>query len=109
LVEAQGTTLAALALRFALARASRASQDGLSVYTIIGICSINDVEDNLLAIETMLQPSGTKYDSIAGALEITSLSREKEDVDLGFYHKVQETLGEWAEYDFQTGKKVPRI
>ncbi|KAJ5776356.1 uncharacterized protein N7511_001367 [Penicillium nucicola] len=108
-VEAQGSTLAALALRFSLARASRVSRDGVSVHTIIGICSIGDVEENLLVIEGMLRPNGAENKPIADTLGVSSFSRERETADLELHRQIQETLGEWAEFDFQTGKRVSRI
>lgn len=106
-VESQGSTLAGLALRFSLARANRASKDGVSVYTILGICSLSDIERNIHAAQTIFR---AKHES--DELNISALEEIDEDVeqeDLALCHKVRDILGDWVEYDFETGKKESKV
>lgn len=101
-IEKQGSTLAGLALRFSLARANRASKNGVSVHTILGICSLNDIESNVHAAQTIFKTKNESDKFDISALEV--INEEVEQVDLGFCHKVRGILGEWVEYDFETGK-----
>ncbi|KAA8651946.1 hypothetical protein EYZ11_010592 [Aspergillus tanneri] len=109
-VEAQGSTLAGLALRFSLARAMRASSNdgggGISVHTIVGICSLNDIDQNVHAAQTILRPR--QESKTLDISRLRDVDADVEDVDLAMYHQVRGILGEWAEYDFETGKKVDR-
>ncbi|KAL2822399.1 Aldo/keto reductase [Aspergillus granulosus] len=107
-VETQNMTLASLALRFSVARATRASQKGVSVHTIIGICSISDIEENVQAVKSILLPDGDGGDSVGGAgVNVLCLRRVNEAVeqrDLVLYRTVHQILGDWAEYDFNKGQ-----
>ncbi|KAI9044991.1 Aldo/keto reductase [Aspergillus affinis] len=106
-VEKQGSTLAGLALRFSLARANRASNNGVSVHTILGICSLSDIESNVHAAQTIFQ---SKHESDEPDISVLQdINEEIERVDHGLCHKVREILGEWVEYDFETGKKESKV
>jgi aryl-alcohol dehydrogenase-like predicted oxidoreductase len=106
--EAQNSTLAALALRFSVARATRISQGGVSVHTLLGICSISDIEENLRAVQSILMPevqAGNAPND--GEVNISHLKRVNEVVeqqDLVLSRKVRQMLGEWVEYDFGKGQ-----
>ncbi|KAL4983226.1 Aldo/keto reductase [Aspergillus falconensis] len=106
--ETQNSTLAALALRFSVARATRASQRGISVHTILGICSIKDIEENVRAVHSILLPAsdgGEEPDG--GALDVRrlkALNERVEQSDLLLYQRVRQMLGEWVEYDLGKGK-----
>ncbi|KAL3475852.1 Aldo/keto reductase [Aspergillus californicus] len=113
-VETQNSTLAGLALRFSVARATRVSLRGVSVHTILGICSIMDIEENVRAVQSILQ-SEAEADADADAsnglsgedVNILSLRRVNEPVeqrDLVLYQTVRRILGDWVEYDFEKGQ-----
>lgn len=108
-VEKQQSSLAVLALRFALARASQASQDGVIVRTIVGICSISDLKNNLQTIETILYSDpNASPEQATDPLDISRLDRVQvglEPNDHRLYRGVRAILQEWKEYDFEKGKR----
>ncbi|KAK1143974.1 hypothetical protein N8T08_005883 [Aspergillus melleus] len=106
-VEKQGSTLAGLALRFSLARANRASKNGVSVHTILGICSLGDIESNVHAAQTIFQAKQESDEVDISALQV--INEEIERVDIGLCHRVRGMLGEWVEYDFETGKQESKV
>ncbi|KAL4755623.1 Aldo/keto reductase [Aspergillus foveolatus] len=107
-VEMQNSTLAALALRFSVARATRASQRGVSVHTILGICSINDINLNIRALHSILVPAPNGVEEPdGGELDVRRLKALNETVeksDLLLSQGVRQMLGEWVEYDLEKGK-----
>ncbi|CEL09271.1 hypothetical protein ASPCAL12410 [Aspergillus calidoustus] len=111
--ETQNSTLAALALRFSVARATRISQGGVSVHTLLGICSISDIEENVRAVNTILLPEAEAASSLRdGEVNVAHLKRVNETVeqqDLVLSRKVRQTLGEWVEYDFEKGQRKQEV
>ncbi|KAL2847556.1 Aldo/keto reductase [Aspergillus pseudoustus] len=107
-VGTQDTTLAGLALRFSVARANRASQNGVSVHTLLGICSINDIEENVRAVRSILLPESAVGDGVkngdASVLRLKSVNEAVEQRDLVLFRTVRKILGDWAEYDFNKGQ-----
>lgn len=107
-VESQQSSLAGLALKFALARALEASRDGLIVRTIVGICSIDDLNNNLETIKTMVYPSPNVLQKHAtDTLHISSLDKVQvglEANDQRLCLGVWTILQDWKEYDFEKGK-----
>ncbi|CAI7619105.1 unnamed protein product [Penicillium manginii] len=106
--ETQDTTLAGLALRFSVARATRASQNGVSVHTIFGICSINDIEENVRAVRSILLSEATTCDGTkdgnVNVLILKTVNEAVEQRDLVLSRTVRQILGDWAEYDFNKGQ-----
>jgi aryl-alcohol dehydrogenase-like predicted oxidoreductase len=107
-VETQNMALAGLALRFSVARATRASQQGVSVHTILGICSINDIEENVRAVHSILLPASDKGvspdDEDLDVRRLKALNKTVEQSDLVLFQKVRQILGEWVEYDLEKGQ-----
>ncbi|KAB8271658.1 Aldo/keto reductase [Aspergillus minisclerotigenes] len=106
--ETQETTLAALALRFSIARATRASQNGISVHTILGICSLSDIEENVRAVTSILIPEASTGDGLedgnVNVLRLKTVNEAAEQRDLLLSGTVRQILGGWAEYDFSKGQ-----
>ncbi|KAL4864270.1 hypothetical protein BDV12DRAFT_176480 [Aspergillus spectabilis] len=111
-VETQNMALAGLALRFSVAKATRASQGGVSVHTILGICSINDIEENIRAVHSILLPASDKdigpYDEELDVRQLKALNETVEQSDLVLSQKVRQILGEWVEYDLEKGRQGNR-
>ncbi|KAL4951931.1 Aldo/keto reductase [Aspergillus filifer] len=107
-VETQNSTLAALALRFSVARATRISHHGVSVHTLLGICSISDIEENVRAVQSILLREAEVGNALEdGKVNVSHLERVNEAVeqsDLLLSRKVRQMLGEWVEYDFEKGQ-----
>lgn len=102
-VESRGESLSALAVRFALSRARRASHDGVHVSTIIGVGAMSDLEENVSTAKTILRP---QIDSdVEGSVSLDSyryLYEEREARDIPLYEEVQKMMGSWLNYDFSS-------
>ncbi|KAL3459760.1 Aldo/keto reductase [Aspergillus heterothallicus] len=107
-VETQDATLAGLALRFSVARATRASRNGVSVHTLLGICSISDIEQNVHAVRSILLADETADNGLntreTSVLSLKNVNEAVEQRDLVLYRTVRRILGDWAEYDFNKGQ-----
>ena len=98
-VAAQGESLAALALRYALRRAQRESTTDVRISTIMGITSIPELEDNLAATQQVLGPPNdgcwnwiVDNPSAEGAAP--------HGLDGPLCTAVQNILGPWRNYSF---------
>jgi aryl-alcohol dehydrogenase-like predicted oxidoreductase len=98
-VQDQGDNLASVALRFAISRAQQACRSGFNVTTITGITSLSDLEENILAAQTILQKPDTRYlDDML--FQYGGLNEETVERDRPLYEGVSKILGPWLDYDF---------
>ncbi|KAE8347028.1 hypothetical protein BDV24DRAFT_158022 [Aspergillus arachidicola] len=91
-----------------LPRATRASQNGVSVHTILGICSIKDIEENVRAVRSILLPEASTGDGLkdgnVNVLRLKTVNEAVEQRDRVLSRTVRQILGDWAEYDFNKGQ-----
>lgn len=98
-VAAQGESLAALALRYALRRAQRESTAEVRVSTIMGITSIPELDDNLAATQQVLgSPDGGRWKWIVD--NPSARDAALHDTDGPLCTAVQAILGPWRNYSF---------
>lgn len=115
-VESQGSTLANLAFRFSIARATKISSSGKNtrVHTIVGVSSISDIEDNVRATTAILRRSMPLSNEPATAekvnvLALTEIQEDVEQRDLVLCQGVRRILGDWVDYDFEKKTKQARL
>jgi D-arabinose 1-dehydrogenase len=103
-VEAQGESLAALAVRFSLAKAFRASRNGFRVSTIIGVGTMSELEESVSTTEVIL---GTLPDAVGqnlGGLAKYKLNEDVEGKDMVLSEHVQGMMGTWLGYGFSSAQ-----
>jgi aryl-alcohol dehydrogenase-like predicted oxidoreductase len=102
-VESRGESLSALAIRFALSKARRASHDGLHVSTIIGVGAMSDLEENVSTAKTILRPeTGSAVEDFETLDKFRYLNEDREARDLPLYAQVQKMMGSWLNFAFSS-------
>ncbi|KAF5014641.1 hypothetical protein F66182_14302 [Fusarium sp. NRRL 66182] len=102
-VESRGESLSALALRFALSKAWRASHDGLHISTIIGVSAMSDLEENISTAKTILRrENGSAVEDYETLDSFKYLNEDREAKDLPLYAQVQKMMGSWLDFDFSS-------
>ncbi|KAH8690871.1 Aldo/keto reductase family-domain-containing protein [Talaromyces proteolyticus] len=93
-VTIQGKSLAALALRYAIWRAHVASSTSdFQVSTITGISSINELVENMSAVNQILQSPLRCYDG-------SPINLDQVERDIPLWNKIQDILGTWLNFSF---------
>ncbi|KAJ5698571.1 hypothetical protein N7462_000576 [Penicillium macrosclerotiorum] len=92
----RGESLAALALRYSIRRAQSLSTDDFRITTIMGVTSIDELEDNLATARQVLKISNEQR-WLWSSAEISTIKRE-DDNNLSL--AVQNILGTWHGYCF---------
>lgn len=100
-VAAQGESLAALALRYAVRRAQSVSRSDLRVSTIMGITSVTEVDENLATARQVLR--ATDEPRWLWAMEAGppfNIDARKVGADERLCEEVKRILGPWHNYSF---------
>lgn len=100
-VEAQGQSMAALALRHSIRRGQSLSSPDFRITTIMGITSIAELEDNLATARQVLHVSNEPrwlWSTDADASTEVSVRRDEKDEEL--CAAVHDILGPWRDYCF---------
>jgi aryl-alcohol dehydrogenase-like predicted oxidoreductase len=106
-VESQGESLSALALRFAISRAWRASRNGVHTSTIIGVGAMSDLEENISTAKTILRTeTGSAFEDSASLDNFRYLNEDREARDTPLYAEVQKMMGSWLDFDFSVGQQT---
>lgn len=100
-IGAQGESLAALALRYALWRAQEASHGGFRVSTIMGISTIPQLVENVETAKKILKPQH----GVDGDLANSTLDDSQVIKDQPLFEMAQAVLGEWMNYSFTSPEK----
>lgn len=88
--DAEGESLARLALRYALRRAHEASQGPVCVRTIIGVSSLAELKENL----------GTARKILHGDLANPVLNATQVEQDKPLVQRAHDVLGDWVNWTF---------
>ncbi|KAF4551048.1 Aldo-keto reductase-like protein 11 [Elsinoe fawcettii] len=105
-VASQGEKLPAVALRFAIRKAVELTSEEMTVSTITGVGSLEDLEENAAAARGVLGEdiSPQKWTRPARKEDIQGVNRELKEKDEVMFKRVREVLGEWIDYDFSAPK-----
>ncbi|KAH7142632.1 Aldo/keto reductase family-domain-containing protein [Dactylonectria estremocensis] len=103
-VEQQGESMASIALRFAIAKATQGRASGFTISTIVGISTMSDLEKNIATAKQILTVPG-KEKATMKLNEFTELDETVFALDQPLYDRVRAMLGRWVDYDFQ-GKQL---
>jgi D-arabinose 1-dehydrogenase len=108
-VEEQGDTLAALALRYAIARGMQNSSPGFTVATITGVGALSDLHENIQTAKQIVAANdleGRKGGAPSDSLDrYMVLDQEAYDRDRPLYERVQKILGTWVGHNFYSKMK----
>jgi aryl-alcohol dehydrogenase-like predicted oxidoreductase len=100
-VEAEGESLATLALRYSILRAQSISDSGFRVTTIMGVTSVAELEDNLETARRVLRVAdGHRWLWAADDPASAELAQLKDEEYRNLFNSVQAILGEWKDYRF---------
>lgn len=104
-VDAEGETLASVALQFAVVKSLQRAAPGFSISTITGISTLSDLDQNVATASKMLEGSSgiqnghdaTVKQSLLGR---TVLRETAAAAAVPLFEGVQRILGDWIDYDF---------
>ncbi|PNS15838.1 D-arabinose 1-dehydrogenase [Sphaceloma murrayae] len=96
-----GEKLSAVALRYAISRAVANSVDGMTVSTITGIGSLDELEENVATARQLL---GDWSRPMTGSGRDTQVDDELIRKDATLYGLARDVLGKWIDYDFSSKK-----
>lgn len=100
-VEAEGESLATLALRYSILRAQSLSDSDFRVTTIMGVTSVAELKDNLETARRVLRVTdGLRWLWAADDPASAELAQRKAEEYRDLFSSVQVILGEWKDYCF---------
>lgn len=96
IIESEGDSTAALALRYAIRKAAALSSSDVQISTISGVASLEEITSNINSARQVLGPDLEACLGKSGGMADTNLEQRDD------YHArvVREVLGEWVDYDF---------
>ena len=91
-MDAQGESLASVALRYSVWRAQEAGRNhGISVSTITGISTLDELAENVSTVKKILQGNG---------LINPTLNLAQVEMDMPLFDKAHTILGDWVDWTF---------
>jgi D-arabinose 1-dehydrogenase len=91
-MDAQGDSLASVALRYSVWRAQEAGRNhGIRVSTITGISTLDDLAENVIAVKKLLQGN----DLINPTLNLAQV-----EMDKPLFYKAHAILGDWVNWNY---------